>query len=205
MPIELNDGSYGHRSPILKRRTIGETFAGALVKAPEQRDILKDGQPVLKDNGKARQELVITMIALPGATMAAGIGDTPPAVPAAGDTVRTICKGQAFSQWIDAKNALGGALQVGDIVTLTTTHGQAYDANGRPSGGQLNTQAECDAVPRQQTLGMYGDISIRRATPAEAQWVQAAEAEYLAATATPLPDATPANAGAAPGAGLEGF
>jgi hypothetical protein len=193
MPITLDDpNTGGTRSPILKRRAIGETFTGALVKTPEQRDILKDGQPVLKDNGKPRQELVITLVALPGATMAAGIGDTPPAVPAAGDVVRTILKGLAFSQYIEAKNSLGGSHQVGDIFTLTTTHGQAYDANGRPSGGQLNTQAECDAVPRQQTLGMYGDITVRRATAAEAQWVQMAEAEYLAQTATPLPDAAPA-------------
>lgn len=186
MPIELTEPNAGPRTPILKRRTIGETFTGALVKTPEQRDQLDgDGKPKLKDNGKPRQELVITMVALPGATMAAGIGQDPPAPPAAGEVVRTILRGLAFGQWIDAKNA-HGTLQVGDIITLTTTHGQAYDAGGKPTGDRLTTQAECDAVPRTQALGMYGDISIRRATAAEAQWVQAAEREYLASTATTL-------------------
>lgn len=188
MGITLDDGiGEGTRSPILKRKVIGETFVGALVKAPEQRDIRKNDEPVLKPNGKPRQELVITMLALPGATMKAGIGDMIPEPPAAGDIVRTIVKGLSFSQWIDVKKA-HGPLQVGDIVTVTTTHGQAYDADGKPTGGKLETQAECDAVPRERSLGMYGDIAIRRATAAEAEWVAKAEAAYREATAVVLPE-----------------
>lgn len=197
MPIELDDnGPAGPRIPVLRRQRLGDTFVGALVKNPEQRDVLKDGQPQLKDNGKPRQELVITMVAMPGTTMAAGIGQDPPAVAAPGTVVRTILRGGGFSAYIDAKGALGGRHQVGDVVTLTTTHGQAYDANGKPTGGQLTTQEQCDQVPRQQALGLYGDLTIRRATAADAQWVQMAEAEYLAQTATTLPDTTPAAAGA---------
>lgn len=186
MPIDLQDENTGVRTPILKRRTIGESFLGALVKLPEQRDQLDgDGNPKLKDNGKTRKELVITMVALPGATMAAGIGDAPAEPPAAGDVVRTILRGKAWSQYIDAKNALGQH-QVGDIFQLTTTLGQAYDGQGKPTGPELTTQAQCDAVPRQQTLGMYGDITVRRATPAEAEWVAKAEAEYMASSAKQL-------------------
>jgi hypothetical protein len=189
MAIDLDDGISGApRSPIMKRKKIGETFTGALCKAPEQRDILKDGEPVLKPNGKPKQELVITLVALPGATMNCGIGDTIPAPPAAGDVVRTIIKGLSFSQWIDVKKA-HGQLRVGDMVTLTTTHGQAYDHNGKPTGQQLTTQAQCDAVPREQSLGMYGDINLRAATPAEAEWVAKAEVAYRDETAVILPDA----------------
>ena len=188
MTIELEElNEPGPRSPILKRKVIGETFTGALIKTPEQRPILKDGEQVLKPNGKPKQELVFTMLALPGASMAARIGDTVPEAPLAGEVVRTIVRGLSFSQWIDVKNA-HGKLHVGDMITLTTTHGQAYDANGNPTGGSLTTQAELEAVPRERSLGIYGDISIRAAAPDEAPWVHKAEIEHRNKTATPLAD-----------------
>jgi hypothetical protein len=189
MGITLDeDRGSGTRHPILKRKVIGESFTGALVKAPEQRDVLKEDKPVLKPNGKPKQELVITLLALPGATMKAGIGDMVPAVPLPGEIVRVIVRGLSFSQWIDAKKAHGGKLHVGDMVTVTTTHGQAYDANGNPTGGKLETQAECDAVPRERSLGMYGDITLRSASTDEADWVAKAEAAYRNETAIVVAD-----------------
>lgn len=197
MPITLDEPT-GPRIPVMKRQRIGDTVVGAVVRTV-QRDVLKDGQPVLKDNGKPRQELVVTIVAMPGTTMPAGIGtDSPAAVPAAGDVCRMILRGASFGDWIEAKNGLGGQLQVGDIVTQTLDHAQRYDANGGKSGAQITTQAELDAVPRGQSVGVYGPLTLRRATPAEAQWVQAAEREYLAQTATPLPET-------APGGAPEGF
>lgn len=197
MPITLDEPT-GPRIPVMKRQRIGDTVVGAVVRTV-QRDVLKDGQPVLKDNGKPRQELVVTIVAMPGTTMPAGIGtDSPAAVPAAGDVCRMILRGASFGDWIEAKNGLGGQLQVGDIVTQTLDHAQRYDANGGKAGAQITTQAELDAVPRGQSVGVYGPLTLRRATPAEAQWVQAAEREYLAQTATPLPET-------APGGAPEGF
>lgn len=197
MPITLDEPT-GPRIPVMKRQRIGEHLTGAVVRTT-QRDVLKDGQPVLKDNGKPRQELVITIVVMPGTTMTAGIGqDAPPAVPAAGEITRMILRGASFGQWIEAKNAMG-PLQVGDIVEQILDHAQVYNASGTPTGGKLTTQAELDAVPRGQSVGVYGPLALRRPTAAEAQWVQAAEAAYLEATATPLEPA------AAPGASLEGF
>lgn len=197
MPITL-DEPQGPRIPVMKRQRIGDTVTGAVVRT-EQRDVLKDGQPALKDNGKPRQELVVTIVVLPGTTMPAGIGqDAVPAVPAAGDIARMILRGASFGQWIEAKNAMG-PLQVGDIVTQTLDHAQVYNAQGAPSGGKLTTQAEVDAVPRAQSVGVYGPLTLRRATAAEAQFVQMAEAEYLAQTAVPLEPA------AAPAGPIEGF
>ena len=40
------------------------------------------------------------------------------------------------------------------------------------------TQAQLDAVPRERPLGVYGSVAIRRATPAETEWVTAAETAY---------------------------
>ena len=168
------------RTPVLRRKRIGEEFIGALVRTT-QRDVLKrddatgTDRPVLKANGKPRQELVVTLVTI-SSTMAAGLGEDV-AVPEPGDIVRSILKGGGFGQWIEA-NGLLKPRQVGDIVTLTSEWGQAYDAHGAPTGDKLTTQAQLDAVPRERSLGVYGSVAIRRATPAETEWVSAAETAY---------------------------
>ena len=171
------------RTPVLRRKRIGEEFVGALVRTT-QRDVLKrddatgTDRPVIKANGKPRQELVVTLVTI-SSTMAAGLGEEV-AVPEPGDIVRSILKGGGFGQWIEA-NGLLKPRQVGDIVTLTSEWGQAYDAHGAPTGDKLTTQAQLDAVPRERSLGVYGSVAIRRATPAETEWVTAAETAYHAA------------------------
>ena len=168
------------RTPVLRRKRIGEEFVGALVRTT-QRDVLKrddatgTDRPVLKANGKPRQELVVELVTI-SSTMAAGLGEEV-AVPEPGDVVRSILKGGGFGQWIEA-NGLLKPRQVGDIVTLTSEWGQAYDAHGAPTGDKLTTQAQLDAVPRERSLGVYGSVAIRRATPAETEWVTAAETAY---------------------------
>ena len=168
------------RTPVLRRKRIGEEFVGSLVRTT-QRDVLKrddatgTDRPVIKANGKPRQELVVTLVTI-SSTMAAGLGEEV-AVPEPGDIVRSILKGGGFGQWIEA-NGLLRPRQVGDIVTLTSEWGQAYDAHGAPTGDKLTTQAQLDAVPRERSLGVYGSVAIRRATPAETEWVTAAETAY---------------------------
>lgn len=168
------------RTPVLRRKRIGEEFVGALVRTT-QRDVLKrddatgTDRPVLKANGKPRQELVVTLVTI-SSTMTAGLGEEV-AVPEPGDIVRSILKGGGFGQWIEAHGLLKPR-QVGDIVTLTSEWGQAYDAHGAPTGDKLTTQAQLDAVPRERSLGVYGSVAIRRATPAETEWVTAAETAY---------------------------
>ena len=168
------------RTPVLRRKRIGEEFVGALVRTT-QRDVLKrddatgTDRPVLKANGKPRQELVVTLVTI-SSTMAAGLGEDV-AVPEPGDVVRSILKGGGFGQWIEA-NGLLKPRQVGDIVTLTSEWGQVYSAAGDPTGDKLTTQAQLDAVPRERSLGVYGSVAIRRATPAETEWVTAAETAY---------------------------
>lgn len=177
MPIQLDEPrAPGH--PVVKRQAIGETFTGAIVKF-ETRNVLKDGQPVTKPDGKTRQELVVTCVTMPGTNASATIkGEGGVAQP--GDVVRMILRGGGFGDWINAKGALGGPLNVGDVVTQTTDHAQVYDANGKPEGGPITDQATADQVPRNKSLGFYGPLTIRRSTPADAQWVTAAEAAYHA-------------------------
>lgn len=151
----------GH--PVVKRTAIGQDFIGAVVNV-ERRDRTRRGddgviRPVLKPDGKARQELVITCLAMPGTTAPAGIGDEQ-GIPEPGDHVRLILKGKSYADWIQAENELGRQLQVGDVVKQRTDSAQVYDANGEPKGGLLTTQAEVDAVPRQATVGIYGKLKL---------------------------------------------
>ena len=174
------------RTPVLRRKRIGEEFVGALVRTT-QRDVLKRDdatgtalsrlekdaernaeKAAQQPAAKPRQELVVTLVTI-SSTMAAGLGEEV-AVPEPGDIVRSILKGGGFGQWIEA-NGLLKPRQVGDIVTLTSEWGQAYDAHGAPTGDKLTTQAQLDAVPRERSLGVYGSVAIRRATPAETEWV----------------------------------
>ena len=72
MPIQLEeDRPTGH--PVIKLRSIGDEYVGGIVRF-EMRDAWKDGAPVLKDNGKARQEMVIWLLTQTS-TMAASIKD----------------------------------------------------------------------------------------------------------------------------------
>lgn len=180
MAIELTSPTT-NRTPVLRRRVIGESFVGALVNFEARQQIKRgdDGQerPVVKSNGKPRMELVVTMVALPGCTMNAGLGEEE-APPEAGDVVRTILKGGGYGAWIDADKALLPRY-VGDIVVLTSDHAQLYSAQGTPEGQPITDQdAVMQAKMRGKTVGIYGSLTIRRATPSEAQWVQAAEAAY---------------------------
>jgi hypothetical protein len=168
-------------APVVKRTAIGQRFVGALV-ALEQRNVLKRNaagvmEPVMKPDGiKAKQELVLTLIAMPGTTAPAGLGDTT-AVPEAGDTVRLILRGKAFGEWIEAKKT-HGPVATGDVVEQSTTHGQAYDAAGQATGPKLTTQAEIDALPRHQIFGIYGPLTLRKPTAAEAEWATKADAAH---------------------------
>ena len=177
MPITLEEPRTPGL-PVVKRTALGQTFVGAIVDK-QQRPLMKDNQPVLRDDGKPRQELVVTLVAMPGTTAPAGIGETT-GTPAPGDLVRLILRGGAYGDWIEATRQLGRGINVGDVVEQTTTHGQAYSATGAPSGPKLTTQAQIDAVPRSQALGIYGPITIRAAAPGEASWVTAAESAYHA-------------------------
>ncbi len=181
MPITLQPEEHATGTPVVKRTAIGETFIGALVKF-ERRDIQRDGQPVLKDNGKPRQELVLHLVAMPGTTAPAGIRDDVD-VPAAGAQVRMILRGRAYGDWIEATR--NHTLHVGDVVTQVTDRAVVYSAAGAAER-ELTTQADVDAVPRGRTLGVYGPLTVRAAAPTEAPWVQLAEAAYMEADRTPL-------------------
>lgn len=167
--------------PVVKRTALGEKFFGAVVKV-EQRDRLKKNEttgqmePVMKAGGKAKQELVLTCLTLPGTTASAGLGDNE-FVPEAGQLVRLILKGKAFGDWIESKAALGRPVEVGDVVTQVTDRAQAYDAQGNPTGNEITDQATLNALPRGRSVGIYGPITVR--APKEgSEWVTKAEEAY---------------------------
>lgn len=179
--IPLKDDKPRISTPVVKRQRIGEVFVGAVVRV-EQRDRMKkindEWKPMLKDNGKARQELVVHCLAMPGTTTVAGIGDNV-GVPEPGAEVRLILNGKAFSQWIEArKTHRGGEIGVGDVVVQTVDVAQAYDASGSPKGPELTDQEVIDKIPRGTSVGFYGPLTL--AEPTNDEWVTAAEASYHA-------------------------
>jgi len=178
MPIELEGDGAGPGAPIIKKQALGEYFIGAMCAEPIRRQVHKpDGEPVFKKDGRPRYEMVVTCLTMPGTTAAASIGGDE-GVPEPGDVVRLIFRGGGFAQWIDALDAqkvklgLKGRFhgRAGDVIEQTVEYGQAWSADGTKIGGELRTQAECDAVPRTQSLGYYGPLTMRSATPAEAEW-----------------------------------
>lgn len=181
MPIELEDEARAAATPVVKRTKIGEKFVGAIVRY-EQRDVQKmvDGvaKPVMKGNGKPKQELVVHCITHPGNTATVGLGDDRHS-PEPGEQVRLILRGGAFGDWINQrKEHRDGKLSVGDVVVQTVTHAQQYDQDGNPKGGQITDQAIANEVPRNVSLGYYGPLTLHM--PKEQAYTDLAEAAYLA-------------------------
>ena len=182
MAIALDQETTGG-TPVLKRRDIGQRFRGAVIKF-ENRDLLKDDKPVLKDNGKPKQELVVHLLAIKS-TMPAGIGGEE-APPEEGDIVRVILRGGGYGQWIDALKTLPRVVHVGDILDMDTTHAVRFMSSGDfRELGQFTTSEEIAAykqgdewMNRKETLGYRGSLSIRIPTDEEGDIVTKAEAAY---------------------------
>ena len=186
MPITLDEPTTGGGTPVVKRQALGQTWKSYLIRY-EQRDVLKEDKPVLKDNGKPRQELVVHVVTHPSSTMEVGLGDDV-GPPTKGQVCRMILRGKAFSDWIDAKRSLG-TFQVGDCVEQALDTAQAYDSHGKPKGGAITDQEEVVAHRMKGTsVGVYGPLTVRRATADEAEYVALAEAAYMQQTAKKLDD-----------------
>ena len=163
--IELSDGSVAQRTPILKKRSIGDYAAFGLVRT-EKRPIYKQNaqgelQPEYKEDGRPKFELVLHGVSLGGTTMQAGLGDQI-SVPKKGDEVRFICRSGGYRQWIDAKKDLRRNIRVGDIVEYRVTEAKAY-MSGKAKGSVMTTQEEVQACRERspgQVIGFYGDITI---------------------------------------------
>ena len=167
------------RYPVVRRSTIGERFVGAYV-MHKSRPILKDGAEVInKATGKARHEMIVHALVMPGSTITVGNADSH-TTPEPGDVVRLILKGKSFGQWIDGLNAMKGVQRAGDIVEMTIDQAQQYDSDGGLKGGAIHTQAEADKVPRGVTLGFYGPLTLRAATATEMPWIVKADEAYAA-------------------------
>ena len=184
MPVIQDNQTGGTRYPVVKRTEIGQTFKGAYVKH-EQRDRLKDGNPVINAKGKPSQELVVYTVTMPGTTSPAGLGDDV-ATPEPGDIVRLIISGLTFSQWIEQQNALKGVQRAGDVIGFTTDSAQAYNSDGSPKGPKITDQAQVTAARMKgTTVGVYGDLTIRACTTSELPWVKRADEALLELTSGP--------------------
>lgn len=189
--IPLGD-DYGPSTPVLKRRRLGEQYAGMLANVEKRQRRDATGATIVKADGRPSHEEVLTLVTL-SSTMVAGIGEND-AMPVVGDVVRLIVRGGGYGAWIEAQKVLGRRPQVGDVVTLAHDHAIVYSMAGTPQGNPMRTQAELDAFRtsgRPGTVGIYGPVSVRPCTPAEeGQYLDAAiEAHYAAQRrkADPIP------------------
>lgn len=182
MPITLDEPGAA-RHPVLKARTIGDRFTGCVVKFENRDRQDKDGNPVRKSDGKISQELVVTLRTT-ASTMGVGkVEDL--TIPQQGDIVRLILKGAAFGEWIEAKNALGRGVQVGDVLDYTLTHAVSYDHNGKKIGETTDQAVVDNKRMAGGTVGVYGTLNLRAATSAEQPLVDAAEAAYYELQSAP--------------------
>lgn len=197
MPITLDEPAGTELPPVVRSGEIGQQIIGALVDAPEWRDQLKrndagEDVPIPKGNGKNKQELVVTLVTMPGTTKPVGRGDDE-WTPEPGDVVRIIVRGKSAGDYIDAKKALGGAHQVGDVFTHQATNAVAYNERGGVLEDGITDQARVvEHKMKGRSVGIYGPLTIRRATPADAQWVTVAETEHHAMKEAITLDDTPA-------------
>lgn len=206
MPITLDEPQGAELPPVVRSGEIGQQIIGALVDVPTWRPRIKRDAsgadvPILKGNGKPANELVVTLVTMPGTTKPVGRGDDE-WTPTAGDVVRIIIRGKTASDYIDAKKDLGGTHNVGDVFTHIATNAVAY----KGEGGDIledNITEQARVVEHKmkgRSVGIYGPLTVRRATPADAQWVTAAEtAHHAAKEAISLDDA------ALPDAAVEGW
>lgn len=198
MPISLEE-ERPPGLPVVKRTALGQRYVGAIVRV-EQRDRLKKDDttglvaPLLKPNGKPRQELVVSCLTLPGSSAPVGLGDDEH-LPAPGELARLILKGASFGNWIEAKGALGRPIAVGDVVTQVTEFAQVYDASGNATGSQITDQFTLEGVPRGRSVGIYGPLLITAAPPGSEWTPKAEEAYYALAPRTSVPAEVPAGGG----------
>ena len=57
-----------------------------------------------------------------------------------------------------------------------TQFAQKYDAKGAPTGPEIRTQAEADNVPRSNSLGFYGQITLAEGAASDPMTKAAEEA-----------------------------
>lgn len=168
MPISLDgDGTGG--APVLTRTNIGERAVVAICHHEmRQRLDMDTREPMTKRDGSPVRELVVTALYVEG-DMPSRLGgvDTQPAP---GEEVRLILHGGAWSQWIDATKTLrdtaGRGLQVGDLVTMDTTHGDIYRYPNHIGTAETMAEVEAARAARGQQVGMRGTVSITAGTDA---------------------------------------
>ena len=168
-----------NRVPILKRRRIGQTFTGVVVRTETRVQRDRNGIDKTKSNGQPARELIVHLLAVSG-DMPAGIGDEEGPV-APWSPVRDIFKGRRWGAWIDAEKALGRPLMVGDVYTVTLDSATVFNQDGDVIGN-YKTQEQVDKhrlAGKGGTIGMDGPISLSRGT--DASWTQKAEEAYYAA------------------------
>ena len=223
------EGTGTAGAPVLRRRHIGEMFIGGLVNA-EWRDELddegqpkikyRDGAPVIDRNTgqpKAKQELVLTLLTYESDMIAALGGEEHQLE--RGTLVRHILSGGGAGQWINSLDAYkaanpGAILETGLMVAVNTTHAERYrfTPGQKPEMlGRIDTQEELTAHRAKglnETIGLRGDLGVRKANTLEEEAFAAACEDAYQASKRPEPTPLETNGAAqaaVPASSMDGF
>lgn len=190
MAIELDTPSTSNRPPVIGARGVGQTVIGRIVDKTMRARQDKDGNPILNSRGRPAQEEVITILVEEGTTGTISGGDlNDDWTPEAGTVCRLIFKGMGYGKLIDARKTIG-ATQVGDVITVTAESAVIWRGAGDIAAQGVTDEAQITkARIKGLSIGWEIDVAYRRATPAEAKAVAAAETAHhdlKAAAHTPI-------------------
>lgn len=177
MAIDLDTAQTSNLPPIIGARGIGQTVIGMVIDKQVRKSINKDGSPKLNSKGNPASEEVLTIVVMDGTDgVVSGKDLDPDWTPDVGSVARMIFGGRPFGQLIDARKAVGGTTQVGDVVTVKAETAVIWRGRGDiavPSTTDPNQIAQARA--KNLTIGWNLSVEYRRALPAEAGLVAQAE------------------------------
>lgn len=193
----------GEGSPFAKFNDLGDALIGAFGSSPReckrQARNFDTGNPATKDDGSPRWEEVMYFIAMPGTTAKLGNADNGYEAIEPGEEVRYSVAGFKWGQVIDARKNLpahagfkAGQPCSGDVYTITLTGWSAETKNPAAAEKAGFTVIEGRIVIRSEEdreryvlaqLKSGGNtnpakdytVTIRRPTPDEKRWEQAAD------------------------------
>lgn len=210
----------GTGTPFAKLVELGDVLIGACASDPKyskrQARNFDTGNPAVKDDGKPRLEEILHLVAMPGTTARAGDAEKGYTVITEGDHVRYALQGFKWGQVIEARKNLpafagfkAGQTCSSDVYTIRLAGWSAETKNPTAAQSAGFTVVEGRIVLRSQedkdryvlAQSRQGgntnpakdlEITVRRITPDEKRWEQAADELFLT---KPWEVAAPAAAG----------
>lgn len=168
-------------TPVLGTRGIGQTAVGMVVDKETRGRLDREGKPIMNSRGKPAQEEVLTIMVMGENTGTLSGGDlNDDFEPEVGSIARLIVKGLNFGKLIDARKAVGGNTQVGDVVSMRAASATIWRGQGDIAQSGVTDEATIGkARAKGLSVGWDVEVGYRRASPSEKALVDRAEALHM--------------------------